>query len=291
MLTGTIIKGIGGFYYVKTESGCIECRSRGKFRQAGETPLVGDLVHIQLTAEDASKGSVEEILPRKNVFIRPPVANIDQLIITVAAKNPEPNLLLVDQLAITAEAADVRPVICVNKLDLDEDFGRKITSIYEKAGYPVVSVSARENWGMEALREILKDKTTAFAGNSGVGKSSLLNQLCDYWGLATGDVSEKTKRGRHTTRHTELFKLPFGGYVFDTPGFSSYEAGHVTAEMLSSLFPEMVPYEADCRFKGCAHVAEPGCAVKEAVETGAIAKERYDNYCILYAEAKNQKKW
>ncbi len=290
MLTGTIVKGIGGFYYVQTPAGCIECRARGRFRKEGETPLVGDRVRIQRTAEDETKGSVEEILPRKNVFVRPPVANIDQLIITIAATNPEPNLLLADQLTVTAEAADVSPVICVNKRDLDEERARAIAAVYEKAGYPVLLVSARADQGTDALRAVLADKITALAGNSGVGKSSLLNRLCGYLGLETGDVSEKTRRGRHTTRHTELFELPFGGYVFDTPGFSSYEAA-LQPETLASLFPEIARHTEGCRFTGCAHIAEPGCSVKEALRKGDIAPERYESYCTLYKEAKNQKSW
>ncbi len=290
MLTGTIVKGIGGFYYVKTEEGLIECRARGRFRRAGESPMVGDRVRIVRTAEDAQKGSVDAILPRKNMFIRPPVANIDQLIITIAAANPEPNLLLADQLAVTAEAMGVHPVICVNKLDLNEEGAQTIAGIYQKAGYPVLLVSAREDVGTEQLKAVLQDKITALAGNSGVGKSSLLNCL-NSLELETGDVSRKTQRGRHTTRHTELFELPFGGYVFDTPGFSSYAAEGLRPEEMASLFPEIAKAEGGCRFSGCAHVAEPGCSVKEAVGRGEIAPSRYENYCAFYQAAKAAKKW
>lgn len=290
MLTGTIVKGIGGFYYVKTEEGLIECRARGRFRRAGESPMVGDRVRIVRTAEDAQKGSVDAILPRKNMFIRPPVANIDQLIITIAAANPEPNLLLADQLAVTAEAMGVHPVICVNKLDLNEEGAKAIAGIYQKAGYPVLLVSAREDVGTEQLKAVLQDKITALAGNSGVGKSSLLNAL-NSLELETGDVSRKTQRGRHTTRHTELFELPFGGYVFDTPGFSSYAAEGLRPEEMASLFPEIAKAEGGCRFSGCAHVAEPGCSVKEAMGRGEIAPSRYENYCAFYQAAKAAKKW
>lgn len=290
MLTGTIVKGIGGFYYVKTEEGLIECRARGRFRRAGESPMVGDRVRIVRTAEDAQKGSVDAILPRKNMFIRPPVANIDQLIITIAAANPEPNLLLADQLAVTAEAMGVHPVICVNKLDLNEEGAKAIAGIYQKAGYPVLLVSAREDVGTEQLKAVLQDKITALAGNSGVGKSSLLNCL-NSLELETGDVSRKTQRGRHTTRHTELFELPFGGYVFDTPGFSSYAAEGLRPEEMASLFPEIAKAEGGCRFSGCAHVAEPGCSVKEAMGRGEIAPSRYENYCAFYQAAKAAKKW
>lgn len=291
MLTGTIIKGIGGFYYVKTHAGLIECRARGRFRKDGEKPMIGDMAQIKLTAEDDTKGYVEEILPRKNVFIRPPVTNIDQMVITLAAKNPEPNLLLVDQLAVAAEAAGVTPVICINKIDLDSENAHKIEEIYVKAGYAVILVSAKQGLGIEALQAALQDKITAFAGNSGVGKSSLLNRFCEGLTLETGDVSHKTQRGRHTTRHTELFELPFGGYVFDTPGFSSYVTENVAAEELAGLFPEILRAEGGCRFAGCAHVAEPDCSVKEALEQGEIAPQRYENYCSIYNELKNIKTW
>lgn len=291
MLTGTIVKGIGGFYYVQTDEGLVECRARGHFRKDGERPMVGDWVQIKRTKEDETKGSVEAIMPRKNMFIRPPVSNIDQLVITVAAADPAPNLLLVDQLTVTAEAIGVPPIICVNKLDLDSDAAHAIQAVYEKAGYPVLLVSARQELGATALQSVLQDKITAFAGNSGVGKSSLLNYLCDAFGLKTGAISEKNKRGRHTTRHTELFKLPFGGYVFDTPGFSSYEADHLEPEALSQLFPEIKACGDGCRFSGCAHIAEPDCVVKEALKEGKIAQTRYDNYCILHAEAKAKKAW
>ncbi len=291
MLTGIIIKGIGGFYYVKTDEGLIECRARGLFRKEGEKPMVGDKVQIRRTAEDKTKGSVEEILPRKNALIRPPVANIDQLLITVASTNPAPNLRLIDQLTVTAEALGIQPVICINKVDLDLETANHIASIYEKAGYVVLLTSAREAMGLETLKKVLQNKITALAGNSGVGKSSLLNRLCQTFGLETGAVSEKTKRGKHTTRHIELFELPFGGYVFDTPGFSSYETEGLLAGELAGLFPEIKRAEGNCRFTGCAHIKEPECSVKAALEAGDIAKERYESYCALYQEIKNNKTW
>ncbi len=291
MLTGTIVKGIGGFYYVKTAEGLLECRARGHFRKAGESPVVGDLVTVCPTAEDSTKGSLEEIMPRKNVFIRPPVANIDQLVITLAVGHPEPNLLLIDQLAVTAEKLGVAPVICINKLDLDEKRAKEIARIYETAGYKTVMVSAKHDIGTSELVAVLKDKITAFAGNSGVGKSTILNRFCSEAKLETGGLSEKTKRGRHTTRHSELLDLPFGGYVLDTPGFSSYAAEGIKAEELAGLFPEIAKHAGTCRFSDCAHVAEIGCSVKEALAEGKIAQERYDNYCALYGEAKKQKQW
>jgi len=291
MLTGIIVKGIGGFYYVTTDAGLIECRARGIFRKQGQQPLVGDKVLIKRTTEDPTKGSLEEILPRKNQFVRPPVANIDQLIITVAAGQPEPNLLLVDQLTVTAEMAHVKPVICINKMDLDAKMAEELASVYRQVGYETLLVSARQDSGTDALRRILQNKTTAFAGNSGVGKSTLLNCIGGSFGLETGSLSEKTQRGRHTTRHTELFPLPFGGYVFDTPGFSSYESVGLVPETLAEYFPDIHRHADACRFAGCAHMAEPDCSVKAALEDGQIAKERYESYCTLYTEAKKQKKW
>ncbi len=291
MLKGTIMKGIGGFYYVETPEGLIECRARGRFRKDGETPVVGDIVTVKRTEEDKEKGYVEEIEPRKNVFIRPPVANIDQLVIAISVKDPEPNLLLADRLTVTAEAAGVSSVICITKCDLDAEKAEKIAEIYQKSGYPVLSISSKDGVGIDAVKEILQNKTTALAGNSGVGKSSLLNELCASFDLVTGSVSEKTKRGRHTTRHTELLKLPFGGFVFDTPGFSSYETEGIAAEELANLFPDFEGFTTGCRFAGCAHVAEPSCSVKEAVEAGKISNERYENYTILYKELKEKKKW
>lgn len=291
MLKGTIVKGIGGFYYVQTEAGLIECRARGRFRKEGDSPMVGDFVTVRQTAENAAKGSVEEILPRKNAFVRPPVSNIDQMIVTISVKNPESSLLLADQLTVTAEAAGVQPVICINKNDLDEDRAKHIYSIYVTTGYTTIMTSAKTDCGLDVLREILKGKITAFAGNSGVGKSSLLNRLCEGLSLQTGTVSDKTKRGRHTTRHTELFELPFGGYVFDTPGFSSYASEGITAAELCKFFPEMAAITEPCRFAGCAHLAEPGCRVKEALAEGKIAPERYESYEVLYQELKNIKPW
>ncbi len=291
MLTGTIVKGIGGFYYVKTAEGLIECRARGRFRREGEIPMVGDLVRVKRTAEAAEKGSVEEILPRKNAFIRPPVANIDQLIVTVSVKNPESSLLLTDQLTVTAEAAGVQPIICINKVDLEPERAEHLRQIYETTGYPVIPTSAKFEQGLAELKAILKDKITAFAGNSGVGKSTLLNHLSEAFSVETGSVSDKTRRGRHTTRHTELFELPFGGYVFDTPGFSSYAAEGIAVDVLWRLFPEMAACDEACRFAGCAHIAEPGCAVKEAVEKGKVTQERYESYCAIYQELKTAKVW
>ncbi len=291
MILGTIVKGIGGFYYVKTPEGTIECRARGRFRKEGEKPMVGDLVQIKRTKEDREKGSVEEIMPRKNQFIRPPVCNIDQMVVTISVKNPESSLLLADQLTVTAEAAGVSPVICLNKRDLDEGRAEYLKEVYEKAGYPVVLTCAKDERGLSELSALLAGKITAFAGNSGVGKSSLLNKLCADFALATGDVSQRTSRGRHTTRHTELFELPLGGYVFDTPGFSSFETQGILPEDLAGLFPEMRDFGDNCRFAGCAHVKEPGCLIKEAVAAGTIPKERYESYCALFEDLKSRKQW
>jgi len=253
--------------------------------------MVGDKVTIKQTAEEVDKGYVEAIMPRKNSFIRPPVANIDQLIVTIAVGAPAPNLRLADRLTVAAEAMGVTPVICINKTDLDEEAATHIAAVYQTTGYTVITASREGNLGYDALCEVLQDKITAFAGNSGVGKSSIINRLSTDFGLETGTVSEKTKRGRHTTRHTELFELPFGGYVFDTPGFSAYAAEDILPENLANYFPEMKDYTDGCRFSGCAHVAEPSCSVKEAVEAGNITQERYESYVALYQEAKANHKY
>lgn len=291
MLEGVIVKGIGGFYYIRTEQGVYEAKARGKFRSRGLIPIVGDRVCISVTDEAEKKGSLDEILPRKNSFIRPPVANLDRIIITFAPKDPEPNLRLVDKLTLTALAAGVSCGICINKTELDPERAKELAEIYKKAGFPVLLISAKEGFGKEELAALLKDKVTAFAGNSGVGKSSILNGLLGGEAMETGSISEKIKRGRHTTRHVELLALPFGGFAFDTPGFSTFELEGVTAQELAGYFPEFAAYPESCRFAGCAHISEPDCAVKEALSEGKIAMSRYESYCELYETLKQIKEW
>lgn len=290
MPEGVIVKGIGGFYYIQTEQGLIETKARGKFRSQNMIPIVGDRVRVSLGAEPG-KGSLEEILPRKNAFIRPPVANLDQIVITFAAKEPEPNLRLVDKLSVTALAAKVDCVICINKTDIAPTESQHLAEIYRGAGFPVVLSSNVNGEGREELKRLLSGKVTAFAGNSGVGKSSILNELTGGETMETGGISEKIKRGKHTTRHVELLELPFGGYAFDTPGFSSFELNGIRAEELEQYFPEFEAYLGRCRFKGCAHKKEPDCPIREALERGTVSASRYESYCELYDEMKKIKEW
>lgn len=279
-MTGVIIKGIGGFYYVKSENGeIIECRARGIFRKENIKPMIGDIVQIE-------KGALSKIKPRKNFLVRPPVANIDNLVIVAAAASPDPDFTLIDKMLVNAHLSDINPIICINKTDL-ASFD-KLKRTYELADYPVIAVSAKNLFNTEELTPYLKHKTTAFAGLSGVGKSSILNILTDS-SFETGNISDKIKRGRHTTRHVELIELTEGGFVLDTPGFSSLELTDVKAEDLWRCFPE---FENDgCKFKGCSHINEPGCAVKKKLEEKKIAQSRYQSYCEFYNILKQIKEW
>lgn len=285
-MDGIIIKGIGGFYYVKATDGIVyECKARGIFRKENVKPYIGDRVEISLQNQ---KGSIDKIYPRHSHLIRPPVANIDTLVIVVASAAPDPNVLLIDKLLVNCEVSGIMPIICVNKTDVKSD--EFIRNIYEKAGYPVISVSALEERGFEELIPFIKDKTSAFAGLSGVGKSTMLNLLTNS-SQETGEISEKISRGKHTTRHVELLELKCGGYVLDTPGFSSFEVNNIKAQDLCQFFPEMQPNADDCRFKGCSHINEPDCAIKEMVLSGEIAKSRYESYIELYNQLKVIKEW
>lgn len=291
MIKGTIIKGIGGFYYVKTDDGFFSCRARGKFRKDSTMPIVGDVVEIEVTDSEKKEGYVINIAPRKNQLVRPLVSNIDLLLVTLATESPAPSLLLTDKLLVSADANKIPCAICINKSDLSPQDAEKYAQIYTLAGFSVLMLSARTGQNLDKLRELLKGKTTALAGSSGVGKSSLLNALGESFNLATGGVSDKIQRGKHTTRHTELFPLSFGGFVFDTPGFGSYEIENITHEELASLFPEIKAHEGNCRFNGCSHIKEPDCSVKDALSIGKIAPSRYENYKTLYEELKKIKKW
>ncbi len=284
---GTIIKGVGGFYYVDTGAAEIECRARGKFRKTDVTPIVGDKVSIEISADGT--GSIEEIYPRSNSLIRPGVANIDMLVSVSAAAAPQPDRLLVDKLLVIAELKGIEAAVCVNKTDLaDKAEAEDFLSAYRKAGYKTVAVCARSGEGFAELSELIRGKTTAFAGLSGVGKSSLLSLITGRK-LEVGDVS-KIERGRHTTRHVELIAAN-GGYVFDTPGFSRLEIEGVRAENLRLLFPEIARFEGQCRFRGCLHIAEPDCAVAAAAKNAEIAQSRLNSYREIYSVLKNIKEW
>ncbi|MBQ2664248.1 MAG: ribosome small subunit-dependent GTPase A [Clostridia bacterium] len=283
-LNGTIIKGIGGFYYVKASDNVYECKARGVFRKERVTPTIGDKVIIDVNGE---KGSITEIMPRTSSLVRPPVANIDTIMIVVAAAEPDPSLELIDKMLVNAEVCGIKPAICINKTDLKSR--EDIVEIYQKAGYEVFCVSAEKNLGTDKLFEYLKGKTTAFAGLSGVGKSSLLSLITDD-ALETGEVSEKIRRGRHTTRHVELFEID-GGFVLDTPGFGQLEVEGIKADELQNYFPEMADADGKCRFRGCAHINEPDCYIKEKLENGEIAPSRYESYKAMYEKLKTVKDW
>lgn len=289
-MTGTIQKALSGFYYVDTGAGePIACRGRGKLRHQKITPLVGDRVEITV-ASDGS-GMVDQILPRRNEFRRPMVANIDQMVIIASGAIPVTDPFLIDRMITIAEAKGCQPIICFNKCDLER--ADELVEIYLKAGFQTLQVSAETGEGIQTLGELLTGKVSAFTGNSGVGKSSILNALDASFSLQVGEVSEKLGRGRHTTRYVELFRLR-GGLVADTPGFSSFDVEQmefITKEDLGATFREFVPYLEQCRFIGCAHGKEKGCAVREAVESGDIARSRYQSYLRLYEQAKELNQW
>lgn len=288
-ITGRIIRSISGFYDVQTAEGVVTCRARGILRRADSSPLTGDLAEITV---EKGKGMVEKLLPRKNSFIRPAVANVDALVVFAANVNPVTEPFLIDRVAAIAGDQEVPVYLCVNKCDLDP--AMDLVRIYENAGFPVICTSAETGEGVEALRQLIRGKLTAFTGNSGVGKSSILNRLCPELGLATGEVSEKLGRGRHTTRHVELYALDSETFVADTPGFSSFDTDQmdvILKENLQYAFPDFGPCLGRCRFDDCTHRKEPDCAVRAAVEDGRIERSRYDSYLKLYEKASQVKLW
>lgn len=288
-IRGRIIKAIGGFYYVEAAGTVYECRARGVFRKKNMSPLVGDLV-TAVVLEDGT-GTVSEITRRKNQLVRPPIANLDQLILVVSICDPAPSTLVIDKMIAAAEEQGIEPVLVVSKTDL-QDAGW-LRAIYEKAGIPFYAVSSVTGEGVEAVRPLLQGKITAFTGNTGAGKSSLLNCIDPAFGLATGEISQKLGRGRHTTRHVELLPVE-GGYVADTPGFSFIQIERynmVKKEDLQFCFREFAPYLQSCRFVSCSHVKEKGCAVLEAVEKGQISPSRHESYVAMYNEVKDIKEW
>jgi ribosome biogenesis GTPase len=285
--SGIIVKGIGGFYYVDTPGGVYECTARGIFRKEDITPLPGDKVLISVIDEAKKNGCIDEILPRKSFLARPAVANVDQVIITVAVKLPDPDFLLVDKLLISAEKEGLNIVLCINKIDLDEeDKHKEIVKAYSKTNYKLVLTSSKTGEGFDKLRKVLSDRINVLAGQSGVGKSTILNRLMNAKIMETGSVSNKIKRGRHTTRHAELIQLDKGGYVVDTPGFSSLQLSDIPFEELQIYYPEFSEYIGKCRFHGCSHIAEPDCSVKAALNEGVIDAGRYSRYLQLYSELK-----
>ena len=284
-MKGTIYKGVGGFYYVMTGSGIVECKARGRFRREHITPMIGDNVEIDVRN---GKGSITDIYPRRSRLIRPAVANIDTIVVVAAAKSPDPNTAVIDKMLVNAEINGIEPIVCINKSELAEC--DDLISLYEHAGYKAIKTSAETGFGIDALRKQIQGKTAAFAGVSGVGKSSLLTIITGS-SLETGTVSDKISRGRHTTRHVELFPVEGGGYVLDTPGFSSIEPENITPQELADCFPEMREAKRGCRFRGCAHINEPDCAVKALVRKGEIAESRYESYKELYELQRSRNTW
>lgn len=284
-----IIKALSGFYYVQTEDGVVECRARGRFRRQDQSPLVGDFVRI---TRQRDKGVLEALLPRKNAFIRPAVANIDQLVVLASCAIPVTEPFLIDRVLAIAQLQSVPALVVVNKDDLAP--AQPLAEIYRRAGVPVLVTSAETGEGIEALREALAGKLSCLTGNSGVGKSSLLNRACPQLQLPVGEVSEKLGRGRHTTRHIELYSLGSNTFVADTPGFSAFDTERmelVHKEQLQYAFPEFAPYLGHCQFPDCAHRKEPGCAVRKALAEGKIGQTRYSSYERLYELASQLKEW
>ena len=299
-MRGKIIRGIAGFYYVHifeenvqtAEAGIYECKAKGVFRKDNRKPLVGDNVEMDVLDGEQHLGNIRELLPRHSELIRPAVANIDQALVIFAIASPKPNFNLLDRFLIMMQQQGIPCIICFNKRDLDQEGrGRNYQDIYEACGFRTISVSAREQEGISGLKELLQGKTTTVAGPSGVGKSSIINCLQSGITMETGQISRKIERGKHTTRHTELIAAGADTYILDTPGFSSLSLFDLEKEQLGNYYPEFAEHEKYCRFGGCAHINEPVCGVKDALAEGRISKMRYDNYCLLYEELKNRKKY
>lgn len=291
MINGRLMKGIGGFYYVETADGVFECKARGIFRKKKITPLVGD--YVSITVNENAENTIDEISERKNSLIRPPLANLDQLFVVSSVIEPKFNVSVVDRIIAVAEYKNIEPVIVITKIDLDSSY-EKYYDIYTNAGFKVILCDNIKGAGAELIRSLLKDKTSAFTGNTGVGKSSLLNAVDTGLSLETGETSRKLGRGRHTTRHCELYRVA-GGYVADTPGFSSldFERGEkIMKEDLPYCFREFLPYLEKCKFQNnCSHINDKGCAVVQAVKNGEISADRHNSYTELYNEVKDIKEW
>lgn len=292
-MTGKIVKGIAGFYYVDVpDLGIYECRAKGIFRNKKLKPLIGDDVVIEVTHEGDMEGNVVEILPRKNSLVRPTVSNVDQAFIVFAVSHPDPNLNLLDRFLVAVAVNDIEAIVCFNKTDLlGEEERNQLIDIYKKAGYETMAISAHEDDSFEEIEGLLKGKTTVFAGPSGVGKSSIINLIQVHTHMETGQVSDKIKRGKHTTRHANLIPMDDHSYVVDTPGFSSLQLNELMEEELKNYFIEFERFEPECKFRGCNHVNEPSCGIKNAVENGQISQSRYESYLHIYEELKDIRRY
>jgi len=286
MQKGQIIKALSGFYYVESENQIFQCRARGKFRKNAQKPLVGD--YCEFSIENENEGYIFQLLERKNELVRPPICNVDQALLVFSAKEPDMNTLLLDRFLVLIEHMNIEPIICISKIDLvDIDEIKHMMKPYEIAGYQIYYLSSKRKQGVEDIQNIFQNKITVITGQSGVGKSSLLNALDIHLHIDTNEISKSLGRGKHTTRHVELIKM-YGGYVADTPGFSSLEL-HMDPEELAQAYHDFYELSFSCKFRGCLHDSEPYCAVKEAVHNGKISKERYEHYLMFLKEMKEQK--
>lgn len=292
-MTGKIIKGIAGFYYVLCEDGVLyECKARGVFRKDQKKPLVGDNVEIDIINKQDALGNIETILPRKNELIRPAVSNVDGALVVFSMTSPQPNLNLLDRFLIMMEQQGLTPILCFNKEDLvSNEEQEEIKRVYEKSGYQVCFTSAKNGEGLDMLKEGIKGKTYTIAGPSGVGKSTLINGLLDQSVMETGEISAKTERGKHTTRHSELLRVDENTFIMDTPGFTSLQVFDLQAEELKEYYPEFKEYEGQCKYLGCTHTHEPACVVKQAVEDDIISNVRYQNYEQIYRELAQKRRY
>lgn len=288
-MIGVIVKGIGGFYFVKVDDQVYRCKARGIFRKEGIIPRVGDEVNI--VVQEGQESVIDRILPRRNEFLRPAIANVDRLIIVMAARRPEPNLTILDRFLVMAEQHRTSIVICLNKIDLDNgEVGRSFTETYKNV-YPLVFTSTVTGEGIQKLKTLMAGNKCCFAGPSGVGKSNLLNRLEGRIIAETGEISNKSQRGKHTTRHVELYELEGGGLVFDTPGFTSFDILEAEEDQLAFLYPEMVPLIGGCRYDNCRHLSEPECRIRDAVDSGSIHPSRYESYCSQMKEIQEKRKY
>lgn len=291
-MTGRIIKGIAGLYYVQTEKGIVECKAKGIFRKEKMKPLMGDYAEIDLLDEEKLLGNITAIRQRRNLLIRPAAANIDQALVIFALLKPSPNFQVLDRFLVNMETQKLTSIICFNKADIASEKEKEAArKAYRGSGYEVLFVSGKTGEGLSKVNMRLKGKTTVLAGPSGAGKSTILNALCPRAHMETGEISAKIERGKHTTRHGELFALSGDTFLCDTPGFTSVEVGEMKKEELKSFYPEFLPYEADCRFTGCVHIKEPDCGVKNALLKGAVSRTRYENYVRIYQEVGSRRRY